>query len=66
MFIFLPGRVDGACHKSAEVRSWAGGKKNIQDREANKTLSFTQDHGQVGNKTTKADREFHISITLTL
>lgn len=46
LFIFLPDRVDGACHKSAEVRSWGGGKMNVQDGKANKNpfLHRTMDH----------------------
>lgn len=56
-FIFLLDRVDGTSHKSAEVRIWGGGKMSIQDREANKTPSFTQDHGPLGNKITSAGRQ---------
>lgn len=65
LFIFLPDRVDGACHKSAEVRRWGRGKMNIQDREANKTPSFTQDHLAIRSQL-QADREIPISITLIL
>lgn len=67
LFIFLPDRVDGACPKSAEVRSWGGGKMNIQDGEANKTPSFTQDQGPLGNKITSAGGQGDsYLITLTL
>jgi len=49
LFIFLPNRVDGACHKLAEVRSWGGDRLNAQDMKANKTPSFTQDHEALHN-----------------
>lgn len=65
-FIFLPDSVDGACHKSAEMRSWGGGRMNVQDMKANKNLSFTQDHEPLGNIRSNVQTAMEIPNPITL